>query len=152
MDFLTALDIGASGLTADRTRINTISMNLANAKTTRTPQGGPYRGQLSAAARMYVQAATDVDDPFSVHMRSALDRELKGVRVMAVTMDKRPLKQVYEPGHPDANAEGYVSYPDINVVEEMANLMSAQRNYEANVTTVEAIKGMYNKALEIGKS
>ena len=101
---------------------------------------------------MYVQAATDVDDPFSVHMRSALDRELKGVRVMAVTMDKRPLKQVYEPGHPDANAEGYVSYPDINVVEEMANLMSAQRNYEANVTTVEAIKGMYNKALEIGKS
>ena len=143
MDFLTALDIGASGLTADRTRINTISMNLANAKTTRTPQGGPYR------RRTVVQAATDVDDPFSVHMRSALDRELKGVRVMAVTMDKRPLKQVYEPGHPDANAEGYVSYPDINVVEEMANLMSAQRNYEANVTTVEAIKGMYNKALEI---
>ena len=140
MDFLTALDIGASGLTADRTRINTISMNLANAKTTRTPQGGPYR------RRTVVQAATDVDDPFS------LDRELKGVRVMAVTMDKRPLKQVYEPGHPDANAEGYVSYPDINVVEEMANLMSAQRNYEANVTTVEAIKGMYNKALEIGKS
>ena len=146
MDFLTALDIGASGLTADRTRINTISMNLANAKTTRTPQGGPYR------RRTVVQAATDVDDPFSVHMRSALDRELKGVRVMAVTMDKRPLKQVYEPGHPDANAEGYVSYPDINVVEEMANLMSAQRNYEANVTTVEANKGMYNKALEIGKS
>ena len=146
MDFLTALDIGASGLTADRTRINTISMNLANAKTTRTPQGGPYR------RRTVVQAATDVDDPFSVHMRSALDRELKGVRVMAVTMDKRPLKQVYEPGHPDANAEGYVSYPDINVVEEMANLMSAQRNYEANVTTVEAIKGMDNKALEIGKS
>lgn len=134
MDFLTALDIGASGLTADRTRINTIAMNLANAKTTRTPQGGPYR------RRTVVQAATDVDDPFSVHMRSALDRELKGVRVMAVTMDKRPLKQVYEPGHPDANAEGYVSYPDINVVEEMANLMSAQRNYEANVTTVEAIK------------
>ena len=146
MDFLTALDIGASGLTADRTRINTISMNLANAKTTRTPQGGPYR------RRTVVQAATDVDDPFSVHMRSALDRELKGVRVMAVTMDKRPLKQVYEPGHPDANAEGKVSYPDIKEVEEMANMMSSQRNYEDNVTTVEAIKGMYNKALEIGKS
>lgn len=96
MDFLTALDISASGLTADRTRINTIAMNLANAKTTRTPQGGPYR------RRTVVQAATDVDDPFSVHMRSALDRELKGVRVMSVSMDKRPLKQVYEPGHPDA--------------------------------------------------
>ena len=146
MDFLTALDIGASGLSADRTRINTIAMNLANAKTTRTAAGGPYR------RRTVVQAATDVDDPFSVHMRSALDRELKGVRVMGITQDTRPLKQVYEPGHPDANADGYVSYPDINVVEEMANLMSAQRNYEANITTVEAIKGMYNKALEIGKA
>lgn len=146
MDFLTALDIGASGLSADRTRINTIAMNLANAKTTRTAAGGPYR------RRTVVQAATDVDDPFSVHMRSALDRELKGVRILGISQDTRPLKQVYEPGHPDANADGYVSYPDINVVEEMANLMSAQRNYEANITTVEAIKGMYNKALEIGKA
>lgn len=146
MDFLTAMDISASGLSADRTRINTIAMNLANAKTTRTPFGGPYR------RRSVVQASTDVDDPFSVHMRSALDRELKGVRVLGITQDVRPLKQVYEPGHPDANAEGYVSYPDINVVEEMANLMTAQRNYEANVTTVEAIKGMFNKALEIGKA
>lgn len=146
MDFMTAMDISASGLSADRTRINTIAMNLANAKTTRTPFGGPYR------RRTVVQASTDVADPFSVHMKSALDRELKGVRVMAVTQDIRPLKQVYEPGHPDANAEGYVSYPDINVVEEMSNLMSAQRNYEANITTVEALKGMYNKALEIGKA
>ena len=73
------------------------------------------------------------------------------VRVMAVTMDNRPFKRVYEPGNPDANAEGYVMYPDINVVEEMANLMTAQRNYEANVTTVDAVKGMYVKALEIGK-
>ncbi|MBQ3059630.1 MAG: flagellar basal body rod protein FlgC [Desulfovibrio sp.] len=145
MDFLTALDISASGLSADRTRINTISMNLANAKTTRTPDGGPYR------RKTVVQVATEVDDPFSVHMRSALDRELRGTRILGVTQDTRPLKQVYEPGHPDANAEGYVFYPDINVVEEMANLMSAQRNYEANVTTVEAIKGMYLKALEIGK-
>ena len=145
MDFMTAFDISASGLAADRTRINTISMNLANAKTTRTPLGGPYR------RRTVVQQTADVDDPFSVHMQSALDRSVKGVRVMAVTMDNRPFKRVYEPGNPDANAEGYVMYPDINVVEEMANLMTAQRNYEANVTTVDAIKGMYVKALEIGK-
>lgn len=145
MDFMTALDIGASGLSADRTRINTIAMNLANAKTTRTPFGGPYR------RRTVVQTSTEVDDPFSVHMRSALDREVKGVRVLGITQDKRPLRGVYEPGHPDANEEGYVFYPDINVVEEMANLMTTQRNYEANVTTVEAIKGMYNKALEIGR-
>ena len=145
MDFMTAFDISASGLAADRTRINTISMNLANAKTTRTPLGGPYR------RRTVVQQTADVDDPFSVHMQSALDRSVKGVRVMAVTMDTRPFKRVYEPGNPDANAEGYVMYPDINVVEEMANLMTAQRNYEANVTTVDAVKGMYVKALEIGK-
>ena len=145
MDFMTAFDISASGLAADRTRINTISMNLANAKTTRTPLGGPYR------RRTVVQQTADVEDPFSVHMQSALDRSVKGVRVMAVTMDNRPFKRVYEPGNPDANAEGYVMYPDINVVEEMANLMTAQRNYEANVTTVDAVKGMYVKALEIGK-
>ena len=145
MDFMTAFDISASGLSADRTRINTISMNLANAKTTRTAQGGPYR------RRSVVQQATDVDDPFSIHMRSALDREVQGVRVSAVTMDNRPFKRVYEPGNPDANAEGYVMYPDINVVEEMANLMSAQRNYEANVTTVDAGKGMFIKALDIGR-
>ncbi len=145
MDFMTALDISASGLAADRTTVNTISMNLANIKTTRTPQGGPYR------RRTVVKAATDVDDPFSTHMRSALDRELKGTRVMAITIDKRPLKQVYEPGHPDADKEGFVYYPDINVVEEMVNLMTAQRNYEANVTNVDAIKGMYQKALEIGR-
>ena len=145
MDFMTAFDISASGLAADRTRINTISMNLANAKTTRTPLGGPYR------RRTVVQQTADVDDPFSVLMQSALDRSVKGVRVMAVTMDNRPFKRVYEPGNPDANAEGYVMYPDINVVEEMANLMTAQRNYEANVTTVDAVKGMYVKALEIGK-
>ena len=145
MDFMTAFDISASGLSADRTRINTISMNLANAKTTRTAQGGPYR------RRSVVQQATDVDDPFSIHMRSALDRAVQGVRVSAVTMDNRPFKRVYEPGNPDANAEGYVMYPDINVVEEMANLMTAQRNYEANVTTVDAVKGMFVKALEIGR-
>ena len=145
MDFMTAFDISASGLSADRTRINTISMNLANAKTTRTAQGGPYR------RRSVVQQATDVDDPFSIHMRSALDRSVQGVRVSAVTMDNRPFKKVYEPGNPDANPEGYVMYPDINVVEEMANLMSAQRNYEANVTTVDAVKGMFIKALDIGR-
>ncbi|MBQ9537387.1 MAG: flagellar basal body rod protein FlgC [Desulfovibrionaceae bacterium] len=145
MDFMTALDISASGLSADRTRINTIAMNLANAKTTRTPHGGPYR------RRTVVQTATPVDDPFSVHMRSALDREVQGVRILGIQQDKRGLRSVFEPHHPDANSEGYVFYPDINVVEEMANLMTAQRNYEANITTVEAIKGMYTKALEIGK-
>lgn len=145
MDFMTALDISASALTAERTNMNLISMNLANVKTTRTVEGGPYRRKTS------IMAAIPVDDSFSKQMESALDRELRGVRVMHVAPDGRPLKLVYEPGHPDANADGYVAYPDINVVEEMANLMTAQRGYEANVTTVEAIKAMYNKALEISR-
>lgn len=145
MDFMTALDIGASALTADRMSINITAMNLANAKTTRTPEGGPYQ------RRTVIRSATDVDAPFSKHMQSAMDRELKGVRILNVLPDRRPLKEVYEPGHPDADQNGIVRYPDINVVEEMTNMMTAQRNYEANTTTVETVKTMYTKALEIGR-
>ena len=145
MDFMTALDISASGLTAERTQINVISMNLANVKTTRTEYGGPYR------RKSVEMAATPVDDSFSKQMRGALDRELRGVRVMNVVQDTRPFKMVYEPGHPDADADGMVKYPDINVVEEMTSLMTAQRGYEANVTSIDTIKAMYNKALEIGR-
>lgn len=145
MDFMTALDIGASALSADRTALNVTAMNLANVKTTRTLEGGYYR------RRTVIRAATEVDSPFSKHMQTSLDRELRGVRVMNVLPDKRPPKMVYEPGHPDANADGMVTYPDINVVEEMANMMTSQRNYEANATTVDTIKAMYNKALEIGR-
>ena len=145
MDFMTAFDISASGLSADRTRINTISMNLANAKTTRTVEGGPYRRKSVSLE------AIEVDSPFSKQMKSALDRELRGVRVQHVAVDQRPAKMVFEPGHPDANEDGYVAYPDINVVEEMANLMTAQRGYEAGVTTVDTIKSMYQKALEINR-
>lgn len=145
MDFMTALDIGASGLSAERKSINIISMNLANVNTTRTPEGGPYR-------RKSVQlVATEVDSPFSKEMQTALDKELRGVRVQNIATDTRPFKMVYEPGHPDADADGMVKYPDINVVEEMVSLMTAQRGYEANVTTMETVKSMYNKALEIGK-
>lgn len=145
MDFITALDMSASALSAERTHINIISMNLANAKTTRTPDGGPYK------RRSVVTESIEVDAPFKKHMESALDRELRGVRVQAIAIDKRPPKMVYEPGHPDADQDGFVAYPDVNVVEEMAALMTAQRGYEANVTTVDSIKQMYNKALEINR-
>ena len=145
MDFMTALDIGASALSAERTHINIISMNLANAKTTRTAEGGPYR------RKSVYMAAAEIDSPFSKNMRSELDRDLRGVRVEGIAVDQRPLRLVYEPGHPDANEEGYVAYPDINVVEEMANLMTAQRGYEANVTSIDTVKAMYAKALELGR-
>lgn len=145
MDFITALDMGASALSAERTHINIISMNLANAKTTRTQDGGPYR------RRSVVMESIPVDLSFKKQMEGALDKELRGVHVQSIAVDQRPHKLVYEPSHPDANADGYVAYPDINVVEEMAALMTSQRGYEANVTTVDTIKQMYNKALEINR-
>lgn len=145
MDFVTALDMSASALSAERTHINIISMNLANAKTTRTAEGGPYR------RKSVIMEATPVDSSFAKQMQGELDKELRGVRVQGLAIDQRPHKLVYEPGHPDANEDGYVAYPDINVVEEMAALMTAQRGYEANVTTVDSIKQMYSKALEINR-
>jgi len=145
MDFMTMLDIGASALSAERTHLNIISMNLANVNTTQTAEGGPYR------RKSVVFKAAPVETPFSREMQSALDRELRGVRVNAILPDKRPFKRVYDPGHPDADAEGYVNYPDINAVEEMANMMTAMRTYEANVSAITSTKTMFNKALEIGK-
>lgn len=145
MDFMTALEIGASGLSAERTHLNVISMNLANVNTTRTPEGGPYR------RKSVVFQATPLDSPFTKAMRSELEREVKGVKVSGVVTDQRPLKRIYDPGHPDADGQGYVRLPDINVVEEMANMMTALRTYEANAATISSAKTMFNKALELGR-
>jgi flagellar basal-body rod protein FlgC len=145
MDFMSALDVSASGMKAQRTYMNVISMNLANAKTTRTPEGGAYRRKSVAFA------ATPVYNPFEKEMENAENRDLQGVSVRGITTDKRPPKRVYEPGHPDADKEGYVSYPDINVVEEMANMITTMRSYEANVQAVQDAKSMFNKALQIAR-
>ncbi|UIJ39481.1 flagellar basal body rod protein FlgC [Desulfobaculum bizertense] len=145
MDFMTALDIAASGMSTERTNLNVVSMNLANAKTTRTPEGGAYR------RKTVVRAATDVDSPFSAVMQDSLSRELKGSRVLGIAEDSRPFKRVLEPGHPDADEQGYVNYPDINVVEEMTQMLTSTRSYEAEVASVENIKGMFTRALDIGK-
>jgi flagellar basal-body rod protein FlgC len=145
MDFISALDIGASGLSAERTHLNVISMNLANVNTTRTPEGGPYR------RKSVVFQSQSLDSEFTKAMRSELEREVKGVKVIGVVTDQRPFKRIYDPGHPDADGQGYVSLPDINVVEEMTNMMTALRTYEANAATISAIKTMYNKAVELGR-
>lgn len=145
MDFISALDIGASGLSAERTHLNIISMNLANVNTTRTPEGGPYR------RKSVVFQSQSLDSEFTKAMRSELEREVKGVKVVGVVTDQRPFKRVYDPGHPDADGQGYVSLPDINVVEEMANMMTALRTYEANAATINSAKTMFNKALELGR-
>ena len=145
MDFMSALDVSASGMKAQRTYMNVISMNLANVKTTRTAEGGAYKRKSVAFA------AAPVFNPFDKEMENAENRELKGVVVRGITVDKRPMKKVHEPGHPDADKEGYVTYPDINVVEEMANMITTIRSYEANVQAIQDTKAMFNKALQIAR-
>ncbi|MBF0480206.1 MAG: flagellar basal body rod protein FlgC [Desulfovibrionaceae bacterium] len=144
MDMMTAFDIAASGMSAERTSMNVISMNLANAKTTRTATGGPYQRKAVALRQAAVQS------PFASAMNSAMDEQLKGVKVAGIVTDNRPPRMVYEPGSPDADKNGYVSYPDINMVEEMTNMITTSRSYEANVASVNNVKTMYNKALTIG--
>jgi len=146
MDIFSAMDIGASGMSAQRTLMNVISMNLANIKTTKTMDGnGPYtRKSVSLQS-------TPVDAPFSKAMSSAQDKDLAGVKVTGIVNDNRPARMVYEPGHPDANADGFVAYPDINVVEEMANMITAMRSYEASSASVGTAKTMFTRALDIGK-
>lgn len=148
MGFLDGMDISASGLTAQRLRMDTISSNLANAESTRTADGkGPYRRQV------VVFEARKPRNQFAGILGEMLEGP-RGVRVKGIRQvdDKEsPLRRVYEPGHPDADAQGYVTYPNVNVVEEMINLVSATRSYQANAQVIEGIKAMALKALEIGK-
>lgn len=145
MDFMSAMDIAASGLSAQRTQMNVISMNLANVQTTRTAEGGPYE------RKEVMFRSAPVKRPFDAVMLSELDQEVKGVKVARIDTDERPFKKVHDPGHPDADAQGYVRYPDINVVEEMANMLTALRSYEANLSSVSTVKGMMNQALQIAR-
>ncbi|WP_027179153.1 flagellar basal body rod protein FlgC [Maridesulfovibrio bastinii] len=145
MNFFTALDIGASGLKAQRTYLNVISMNMANARTTRTEDGGPYR-------RKSVQMeSSQLLSPFDKSMSQEMNRQLRGVTVRGVVSDSRPFREVFEPNHPDADEKGMVKYPDINVVEEMTNMITVMRSYEANAQSVQASKQMFNKATQIAQ-
>lgn len=146
MDFMTALDVASSGLTAQRTQLNVISANLANVSTTRTAEGGPYRRKTVVLETMPTRSG------FDVAMQDAMERELKGVKVSRVVLDARPPKVVHDPGSPDADKDGNVKMPDINVVEEMANMITVMRSYEANATSVETVKSLYSKATRIGDS
>lgn len=145
MDFFSSMRVSASALEAQMARMNTISSNLANAETTRTPEGGPYR------KKDVVFAAQTDRESFGEILANELDNHVQGVQVTEVYEDPKPPRMVYNPRHPDANAEGYVAMPNVNTVEEMANMISAQRSYEANVTAMDAAKSMVQKALEIGR-
>ncbi|MBA1333848.1 MAG: Flagellar basal-body rod protein FlgC [Firmicutes bacterium] len=145
-----ALNISASGLTAQRLRMDVIAKNIANANTTRTENGLPYRRQV------VVFEENSRDLPFSEYLsgesRKLFPRLDGGVKVTAIKEDKSPYKVVYDPGHPDADQDGYVRMPNVDVVTEMVNMISATRAYEANVTALNATKSMAMKALEIGRA
>ena len=145
MDFLSAIRISTSGLNAQRTRMNVVSSNLANINTTRTPEGGPYR------KKEVIVSATPAKDKFGQELQSTLEGKLKEAKASDVVEDQSAPRLVYEPNHPDANEEGYVAYPNINLMQEMVNLMSASRTYEANITAINASKSLALKALELGR-
>lgn len=145
MDFLTSLRVSASALEANKKRLATISSNIANAQTTRTVEGGPYR------KKEVVFGAGPAQEKFSEILDGELGASVQKVQGQEVISDNKPPILKYEPNHPDANEQGYVAYPNINVMEEMANMISASRSYEANVTALNNTKGMAMKALEIGR-
>jgi len=130
-------DVSASALEAQRMRMNTVASNMANAQSTRTEAGGPYVKKEVAFS--------------SVQINPGESDGLVGVKVNGVVEDQKPPLVVYDPGHPDADENGNVSMPNINVIEEMVNMMMALRAYEANVKAFNMSKGMYQKALEIGR-
>jgi flagellar basal-body rod protein FlgC len=147
MDLFSSMRVSATGLDAQTKRMNTISSNIANAETTRTngPGSGPYRRKDPLVA-----AETDREN-FGEILDNQLDEHVQGVRVQDIVEDQRPPRMVYNPSHPDADANGMVAMPNVNTVEEMANMISAQRSYEANVTAMNAAKAMAAKGLEIGR-
>jgi flagellar basal-body rod protein FlgC len=142
MSLFSALSVGASGMAAQRARAELLVENMANAETTRTPEGGPYRRKDA------VFESSPVSSPFS----SMLDDELGsagGVRVAEVITDTRDPERRYLPGHPDADAQGYVSFPRVNPAEDMVDLMEASRDYEANVAAINAVKDMITHSLDL---
>jgi len=139
-DLIDTFNVAGSGLAAERLRMQTIATNMANARTTRTADGGPYQ------RRVPVFRAVEVD-PFG----DELDRAVARVEVEGIQTDGRAPQRIYDPSHPDAGADGYVLMPDINVMQEMVDLMTTSRTYEANATAVEATRDMALRALEIGR-
>ena len=147
MGMFDAFDISASALTAERMRMDVTAENLANAQTTRTANGGPYRRK-----EVVLQEAAQ-GGGFAGNLRAAMGAgsgsRPGGVEVAGIAEDSTPSKMVYDPGHPDANAQGYVAMPNVDSVTEMVDLISASRAYEANVTAMQSAKQMFTKTLDL---
>lgn len=143
MGVFTSLNISASALRAQRTRLDTISSNMANAETTRTPEGGPYKRKMVVFETQQMS--------FSDHLSSKANRAINGVKVSRIAVDQRESKLVYDPTHPDADERGYVAMPNVDILKETTDMMMATRAYEVNITTIKSAKRMALKALEIGR-
>jgi len=144
MSLFSALSVGASGMAAQRARAELLVENLANAETTRTPEGGPYRRKDA------VFESAPVETPFSSVFGQEVDAP-NGVMVASVVVDSREPERRYLPGHPDADANGYVAFPRVNPAEDMVDLMGAARGYEANVAAIGAVKDMIQHSIDLLK-
>jgi flagellar basal-body rod protein FlgC len=152
MNIFDSINMSATGMSAERVRLNVASMNLANAHVTRTVDGGPYRARsVVFHAVPYERAANmgEERDVISEPFDSELEKEAYSVSVAEIVEDPDPFKEVYDPGHPDADARGIVRLPNVNVMEQMVDIMTASRAYEANVTALETAKSMAQKAISI---
>ena len=160
-NFFSSFDINGYGLSAQRARVNIISSNIANAETTRTAEGGPYKRKslvykpvdfydvLEGMQKKYKLDGIKYEDPLDEGIDKKPDRMVQGVIVDKVVRDDTKPKLKYEPSHPDANSEGYVAYPNINPVVEMADLIEATRAYQSNIAAFENTKGMYNSTISL---
>lgn len=145
MSFFKAMDISSTGLSAQRVRMNVLASNLANANTTRTPEGGPYKRED------VVFAANPVGNQFEDFLDEDWGTQLKKVQVVDIHKDTNAPRKVHDPQHPDADANGFVEMPNIQVMTEMVNMIAATRAFEANTTALNAAKTMANTAIEVGR-
>lgn len=141
MNFLKSLETSASGLSAQRKRMDIIASNLANIETTRTEKGGPYR------RKMVVMRTKEMDQDFDTIFNSSV----KGVQIDDIVEDRTPFKKVYNPSHPDADSDGYLYKPNVDLIVETTNMMMARRAFEANIAAIKATRQLVIKALEIGR-
>ena len=145
MGMFDSIDISASALTAEKTRMDIINKNMANANTTRATGGMPYRRQM-------VVYQENKSTPFSAYLDKQNNKfNGKGVVISEIVEDDTPFRLIYEPGHPDADENGYVKLPNVEVVKEMVDMIDAQRTYEANITAMNSTKSMLLRALDIGR-
>jgi flagellar basal-body rod protein FlgC len=140
MSLFASLSVSASGMAAQRTRAALLVENIANSETTRTPEGGPYRRKDA------VFSTSSVGSEFASELESQMQT---GVRVSSISVDQRDPEKQYAPGHPDADADGYVSIPRMNPAEDMVDLVTANRGYQANVAAMSAVKDMIQKSIEL---